>query len=686
MIPVKIDANQITANPEKSLESIVDWFEHNKESFYTLGWSYLRNHEQMEELFYRVILKIHKELPRFKRETSFNNWISSIFIHMCRELSGENGLLASEESDLREDIFKALDQLKESEKEAIVLTYVIGISLEESAHILKISVEEMKARLFSGLQLLREKSGYGSHFDGCKDYYKLYIDYLERTLDRPKKIDFEMHIYHCQSCQEDLAAFQEVMSGMLELAGTMEEFQVPPGFMEKVKGRFAEKEKRRQLKIKKYKKRALVSASVFAVLVCTGFFTGWFSYLFYSWTEEDQQLRTFLQHGLGERLNLEAESEGVKITIKSVIADEIQTLLFYEIEDMNEENQYMMNYYDGIMVENENEIMNLAAQPKYYPPAQTKEEKNVYQGKLSLLPIVTDSETIKLKITRLQKLNDDPSNPDSFRDNGEMEYGRGEWNFEIPVTKLPSTEYSLDKEMEMEGIPVRINKLTIAPTATILHYGIQNVQSKKRIEFVNFASLEVNKKKVEIDPFRGSYPDLQQDMEWNNFVTHFDPLFKEKPKKVKVAFGSIYLGIEDRKMIALEKYPQSFEYAGSTISIDKVEVGGQSRVVISDTNIKNRQYESFYFHFVGNDDRDVSSIGMQNAVETVIVDKSGKEYDMNELPVPLEQLEWPRYFTTVQNIELFNNSTGEKVSPKKLEIFGYNTTKYVDDVVEVLLD
>lgn len=689
MIPIKIDAIQMTVNSQMNLKSIVDWFDHNKESFYILGWSYLKNQEQIEELFYRVILKVHKELPRLKRETSFNIWLTSVFIHMCRELSADSSLKASVENEQRQDVFKALDQLKECEKEAMVLTYVIGISMEESACILNVSIEEMKARLFSGIRSLREKSGYGSHFNGCKEKHRLYIDYLGRTLDRPVKIDFEEHIYHCQNCQEDLATFQEVMLTMLELTETVEDFHVPLDFMEKVKGRLAEKDKRRQLKIKKYKKRGLIFTGVFAVFMCLGIFTGWFSYLYYSLTEEDQQLRQFLQHNLGERLNLEAESDGVKITIKSVIADDIQTLIFYEIEDMNEDNQYMMNYYDGVKVENENKIMNLGSHPKYYPPDQNNEEKNVYQGKISLLPLVTDSETIKLKITRLQKLNDDPSNPDQFGGNGEMEYGRGEWNFEIPVTKSPSIEYSLDKEIEMEGIAVRIKKLTIAPTATILHYGIKNLQPEKRIEFVNFDSIEVNKKKIEIDQYRGSYPDLQLDRGWSSFQTHFDPLFKEKPKEVKVKFGSISLWIDDYKTIDLDdskKYPQSFEYAGSTISIDKVETGGQSKLVLSDNNIKNRQYESFHFRFIGEDGTEESTMGMNINSETVIVDKSGKEYDLNDLSVPFEQLEWPRFFTTVHNIELYNNSTGEKVIPKRLEIFGYNTTKYVDDVVEVLVD
>ncbi|CAH2716844.1 hypothetical protein BACCIP111895_04032 [Neobacillus rhizosphaerae] len=353
MISAKIGPISITTIRENGVEYIVDWFDQHKQSFYTLGWSYISNQQQMEELFYRSIIKIHKELPRFKSETSFETWVTSIFIHTCRELSDDRSLQASEESEPRQDLFKALDQLKEYEKEAVVLTYIKGISQEDTAHLLQVSVEKMKEHLFSGIQSLRKGMGYGSRFNGCKEYHKNYIDYLERTLDRSKKVDFEVHIYHCQNCQEDLAAFQDVM------------------------------------------------------------------------------LKT-----------------------------------------------------------------------------------------------------------------------------------------------------------------------------------------------------------IELDASRG--------------------------------------------------YPQTFEYAGSTISIDKVEIGQPTNIVISNHEIENRAYESLQFNIVGEDENETSSMEMNS--EGVLVDKNGIKYDMNENPGSYEEIEQPRYFFSVLNIGLQSNNAGEKVIPKRMEVYGYNTTKYLDDVVKISLE
>jgi RNA polymerase sigma factor (sigma-70 family) len=688
MIPAKIDPTSITTIGKKSVESIVDWFDLNMQSFYSLGWSYLGNQQQMEELFYQAIIKVHKDLARFKRETSFETWVTSIFIHICRELSNDRSLLTRVETETRQNIFKALDQLKEYEKDALVLTYVKGISKEDGAHLLHVSVEKMKELLFSGIQSLRKEMGDGSTFNGCKEYQKDYIDYLERTLDRPKKIELEKHIYHCQECQNDLATFQDVMLTLVNLTDRMDYLHVPADFMENIKDRLAEKEKHRQKKNKKRIRKGLVFAGIFAILIGIEIFTGAFSKSYYTWTEEDQELRAFLQQDLGERLNLEAESDGVKIKIRSAIADDVQTLVFYEIEDTKENNQYVMDAFDGVFVENDYEIMSTEAYPRYYPPdleaAVNNEEKNVYQGRISLQPLTSDKGTIKLKITKLHKLIRDTSDQNGLVAYGGMESETGKWNFEIPVSKQPSVEYALDEETIVEGIPVRFDKLIIAPTATVLQYGINIEQREKRLDVINFNNLEVNNKKVKADSYGSSFIETTYDENWIPMQSHFDPLFGEKPKEVNVQFESIYFTFEDPKTIELdasEEYPQTFEYVGSTMSIDKVEVGLPTKVVIS--NHENRTYESLNFEVVGEDESEIVSMEMDS--EGVLVDKNGVEYNMNE-PISYEEIEQPRHFITVFNTKLHPNTAGEKVVPKRLVIYGYNAMKYLDDVVKISLE
>ncbi|MCS0822697.1 DUF4179 domain-containing protein [Cytobacillus firmus] len=675
IIPVKNNPILPVTIRVKDIESIVNWFEQHQRSLYAIGWSYLGNQRKIEELFYRAILQVHKELPRFKSSTSFEIWVLSIFIHICRELSLNKSLQASEESDSHQKIFHELHKLIEKEREVLGLTYIRGLSKGETAQLLQVSSEQVKELLFSGLQSLRNGMGYGEHYHGCNEYRKLYVDYLERNLERPAKIDFEMHIYHCQDCQEDLAALQEVMVGFTE---AIEKFRVPDGFIGNIKERVAQRERLIQQKNNKRKRNGIIAASIFVLAIFAGIFSGVFSKLYYTWTEENQELRAFLQEDVGERLNLEAESGGVKIKIKSAIADDTQTLIFYEIEDSKENNQYMINIDDGVFIENEREIMVANTFPRYFPPDTEMElnnkEKNIYHGKISLRPLKEDTGKVKLKINKVMKLKRNPS--DSYVN---MVPEEGEWNFEIPVTKKPSTEYALNEKIELEGVPVRLDKLILAPTATILQYSINNEQPAKRIEIINFNDLEVNNKFLKADLYGNSYVHNQPDINWSIFQANFEPLFEKETNEVKVQFGSVYLSIEDHKTIKLDaskEYPQTFKYAGSTITINKVEIGQPSTVIFSNHEIKNRAYESLHY-FIETEQGENS---MEGDYEGVIVDKNGKEYDMNKITTKIyEEMEQPRHFFTVQSVKL----PGNKVIPKSLDITGYNTTKYLDDVVEV---
>lgn len=669
------------------MEYVVDWFEQHKQSLYTLGYFYLSNQHQLEELFYQSIIQVHKELPRFKHDTSFEMWVTSVFIQHCRTFSHIRANQAVVDKEPRPDLLTALDHLKEDEREGLLLTYVKGFSQEEAAHILRVSVNQIKELLYSGIRSLRKQMGIGETFHGCTEYHKNYIDYLERTMERPKRVDFEVHIYHCEKCQEDLSTFQDARLSLLNHTDRLQDLHVPSGLMENVKERLLEEENIRRQRNQKRKKWGLVFASVFAALISIGFFTGVYSNLYYTWTEEDEQLRAFLQQDLGERVILEAESEGVTVKIKGVVADDVQTLVFYEIIDSNEDYQYFMNYNEGVFVGNENEIMNRDTYPKYYPPDlesdMNNQEKNVYQGKISLLPLKTDEGTVELKITKLMQLVRDSSESNEYWPYGNNQYKTGEWSFEIPVTKQPSTEFALKTETEIEGIPVRFEKLIVAPTTTTLQYSINRTQVEKRIEFLTFRNLEVNHQIVKADMFGSMPTNSQPDMNWYSFQAQFDTHLGEKPKEVSVQFESAYLTFEDHKTIALDvtqKYPQIFEYAGSSISIDKVEVGVPTTIVISDHEIEKRAYESLHINIVGEDESLPNSMSMET--EGVIVDKNGVTYDMNNTPFNYEEIEQPRHFITVQTLRLENSN----MVPKRLDISGYNTTKYLNDIVTMELE
>ena len=634
MMLEKMEPISIAAIQEMGTESVVDWFERHKEYFYRLGWYYTSNPQQMEELFYQSILKVHKEWPRYKGNATFKMWVTSIFIQNIRGISS---LPDSVEMQPRQDVFTAIHQLNGTEKDALVLTYVAGCTLEETAQILGVTAEKIKQLLFSGIQSARKQLD-GADYHGCEQFQKHYIDYLEKCMERPEKIEFEIHLYNCRECQEDLASFQEIAMTRLNQVEGVNNLEVDPQLMENVKQRLTNQKVHRQQKNKKRKKWALGFVSAFAFILAIGFITGAFPKVYYAWTEDDVQLRAFLQEGFGQRLNLEAESGGVKVKIKGVVADDIQTLVFYEIHDLKEDKQYFMTFEDGLAVENEFDIMNRESYPRYSFPEidaeMNKKEKNVFYGKVALRPLKDDQGEIELRITRLQRLANDASLSFGFTSG---DYKAGDWSFKFPVTKQPSTEYEINEQKELEGVAVRLEKLIVAPTVTLLQFGINTEKQEKRIDFLNFKSLEVNDKKVESDRYGSNFMDYQLDSDWTEFQAYFDPLYGEKVKDIRANLDSIYLSIVDHKSIELSgAFPQEIEYAGSTISIDKTKAGQSTEVIVRNDDLENREFESLHIDFVDEKGQQLNVTHMDS--KSVLVDKNGVEYDMRTDRVDFEKL------------------------------------------------
>ncbi|WP_426861482.1 DUF4179 domain-containing protein [Cytobacillus gottheilii] len=675
MIPAKTDKVHVSNISESSLIETLSWFDQHNQSLYYIALCHFTDHQKIEEVFYQSILKTDKESSRFKRETSYEGWVTANFIHKCQELAGGGN---REETEGTEELFAAIYQLKKQEKEAILLTYVKGIPYDETAALLQLNIDQLKALLASGIQSIRETIGEGPEFQGCQEFFPHYLTYLDRAMERSEKIDFEIHLYHCQNCQEDLATFQEVKLMLADLPKK----QMPAAIWRKLKERVEETEKQRQQKRKKRKRIGLITASVFTVLIALGFITGIFASTYYALSEDDPELRYYLQENLGERLNLVAEDNGIKIKIKSVIADEYQTLVYYEIEDLEEEHQYMMIYEDGVTVENEYQSLNSMIYPRYFMPDMesdlNKREKNVYHGKLSLRPLVKDSGTIKLNIRNLQRVT-----KEGFINYDYTEAARGEWEFELPLTKQPSTEFALDGSAEIDGTEVTFNTLTYAPTSTVLQYTVEGDPNMQRMYTYMIDHLEVDETVIHSDYYGSYYNSTHNNNGSITTESLFDPLLGAEANEMSIHFGSVHLSVTDSLTIPLDtilEYPYTFEYADSTISIDNVQSGDATEISLSNYETENRSFDSLQYNVATENDAEITSMEMDG--EGVIVDKNGKEYDIHNPTIPYEELVHPRHIRTVERTKYYGNN----VKPTAIELYGYDSTKYLDDVVKVKIN
>ena len=672
---------------EDSLNAVLNWFENRKSSYYTLGRTYFNN-QDIQEIFYETIMKVHEEIQHVKEDIQFESRVTGIFLNECRaRLSHSIREQGNEEA--AGEIVPGFSKLAAKYKEALAVTYLKGLPFEEGSQVLQITTRELISRLADGIEELSRDLNYREPSGSCAEYQEKFIEYLGKSLGRREKIELEIHIYQCDGCREVLSVFQDVI---LLLERTTEQVPVPRAFMDKVYEKVAETERLKREKRKKRSRIGLAAVGLFTFMICTGFVTGGFSSLYYSWIgwteQEEKEIVQFYKDGISEPLNLEQESNGVKVRIKTAVADDVQTLIYYEIEDMNEDNQYFINYHEGARVENEYEIFEEDARPVFRHPfeEETDDEGNIFRGTLSLAPVKSDSGTVDLRLMRLQQAMKESADRSNFKYYEELEFVEGEWNFDIPVTKHSSTVYDLNLETEVEGVPFRIDKLTLAPTATLLEYSFHRMKGEQSIEHISMSGLESKNKTAEVDHFYGEYIDSYG--EWSSFQSMFDTLYFDEPDKVNLVLDSINIFVEDNKTIEINQennFPQVFTYLGNELSIDSFETGNPTKVHITDKYTQNREYERLHLDLTS--ENQLESYSMGSGGEGVLVDREGNQYDPEDYYSTLDSIgRQPRYFQTTHDIELYRDASDDPIIPKYLLIRGYSTTKYAEDKIGIQLD
>lgn len=133
-----------------------------------------------EDLEQEVYIKAWQNLPKYKEEGKFKQWICMITANTCRDFfrSKEFKYKAKESSDEKDlenvsqsktpeniinekqrqkIILKAVDSLSKEHKKVVILFEFEGYTLEEISLKLKVPLGTIKSRLFNARKILKEK-------------------------------------------------------------------------------------------------------------------------------------------------------------------------------------------------------------------------------------------------------------------------------------------------------------------------------------------------------------------------------------------------------------------------------------------------------------------------------------------------------------------------------------------------
>jgi len=174
------DAPEFTLLLERAIAGDVSAFEQiivrHERRVFTLAWRLLGSFEDAQDAAQEVFFRAFRYLHRFDNSRPFEPWLVRMTVNVCRDLARKRRLppnvlaeaaadallapsnphadLDSEEQ--REILYRALQQLPEKERSAVVLRDIEGFSTAEVAEILGSSEATVRSQISSARLKIRK--------------------------------------------------------------------------------------------------------------------------------------------------------------------------------------------------------------------------------------------------------------------------------------------------------------------------------------------------------------------------------------------------------------------------------------------------------------------------------------------------------------------------------------------------
>lgn len=151
-------------------KQIADYIISNKEKYYRVAYSYVKNADDALDIMQESIYKAVAHVDSLQDINYINTWFYRIIVNTSidflrkqkKVIPVDNEVLASFVSETNDeyenfDLQKAMDDLPEKYKSVVVLRYFEDLKIEEIAEILNENTNTIKTRLYKALKLLRIK-------------------------------------------------------------------------------------------------------------------------------------------------------------------------------------------------------------------------------------------------------------------------------------------------------------------------------------------------------------------------------------------------------------------------------------------------------------------------------------------------------------------------------------------------
>lgn len=371
------------------------------------------------------------------------------------------------------------------------------------------------------------------------------------------------------------------------------------------------------------------------------------------------------QAAYGDVVDISIVDEDIQFAITHVAADDDQTIFYYELKNLKEDEHYFIEENSPIFLEETTSII-------------VDEKMNgITKGRIYTDPIATEEEKVLLNVILLFQ-TDEELNSSEWYSTQNRSYIEGNWQLEIPVKKYETKTYDLKATTEIDGVTVHFDQLKLNPTSTVLTYSYYRDQSNQHNRDIRLSHLNAKGKRYDA---KGYYHhDSEEQFTQSIF---FESMYYQDLKSFEVHFGKMTKHIADQVKVDFDykELPFTFEYLGEQITIERVDVNDeQTEIVITEKVNKDRSYNALYldldyYRFSGQ-----TSFEIQSQVEGVWVDREGKVYHHLDGE---ESLTNYRYFSTEQTINVKAVDGNEQFIPTFVFVDSYSKETLLDDVIHI---
>lgn len=425
----------------------------------------------------------------------------------------------------------------------------------------------------------------------CKDIQEKLLDYIDGQLNEYEGTRIQSHLEECEECNKEYEETKSTINYLVDKSNKIDinkDINLNPNIY-------------KRKSIRRITRTGLIAVALSLVMVVTVFATDLFSFM--KWWEKSSAIdmsawEKLIENGVGQKLNIAVEDEGIRVTAEGVIADELNTIILLRMEDLKGSTRFTpIRTRDiwgplvigGDITNQHDKLSSQVTARVNYHPLYVKDE-GIVRLMIKTEPLSKNEGNIRIDINKLGNMANEDEN---IREGNEVIVD-GNWNLTIPAKKLESKSYMVDKTIGLDGNELIVEEIVIAPTATNVRYKIKR-HNKEDNYFIDKITFLINLGEEVYESGEFSFGILEKGKEagYSQGEYHLQSLYLEDPEDINLVINTYRYTTQGLREynIDSENLPQIIEYEGSKITIEDIIYKEDSTdIIIKEDDREDREY------------------------------------------------------------------------------------------------